>query len=241
MESTLEVTPSRALRVDRNIKTLRELTLDKMREAIWSGHFQMGQRLVERDLCAQLDVSRTVVREALRHLESEGLVENLPHSGPAVATITANQARQIYEVRAMLEGRAARRCAESASPEDVKRLGDLNDAIQCAFRSGQHRDVILKTTAFYSALFDVAGLQIAGEVVDSLNARINQLRARTISSPGRQKQASAEMSEILTAIGNGDAELAERAAIRHIERVAELAERSFENLMCKSKRSTDHD
>jgi DNA-binding GntR family transcriptional regulator len=60
---------------------LRELTLDKVREAIVSGYFKPGHRLVERDLCAQLGVSRTIVREVLRHLESEGLVANLVNNG----------------------------------------------------------------------------------------------------------------------------------------------------------------
>ncbi|WP_163535827.1 GntR family transcriptional regulator, partial [Klebsiella pneumoniae] len=63
------------MRVDRSAKTLRELTLEKMREAIVSLRFRPGDRLVERDLCEQLGVSRTVVREVLRHLEAEGIVQ----------------------------------------------------------------------------------------------------------------------------------------------------------------------
>lgn len=61
-----------AIRVERPTKTLRELALDKVRDAIVDGYFRPGDRLVERDLCAQLGVSRTIVREVLRHLESEG-------------------------------------------------------------------------------------------------------------------------------------------------------------------------
>ncbi|MBN9065435.1 MAG: GntR family transcriptional regulator, partial [Rhizobiales bacterium] len=59
-----------AIRVERPAKTLRELALDKVRDAIISGYFKPGERLVERDLCAQLGVSRTIVREVLRHLEA---------------------------------------------------------------------------------------------------------------------------------------------------------------------------
>ena len=219
--------PKASLRVDRNFKTLRELTLDKLREAIGSGHFEMGQRLVERDLCVQLDVSRTVVREALRHLESEGLVEIVPPQGATVARTTGDQARQIYEIRALLEGRAARRCAELASDTGIKKLAELNAHIQSAFRSGQHREVIVRTTAFYEALFAIADLPIAGQVVASLNARINQLRAMTISTPGRQDEAAAEMAAIIDAIRQRKAAEAEHAAVRHIDRVAELASRGF--------------
>lgn len=218
------------LRVDRNIKTLRELALDKLREGIWSGHFKMGQRLVERDLCAQLDVSRTVIREALRHLESEGLVETIPHQGPAVATVNADQARQIYEIRAMLEGRAARRCAELATAAETQTLARLNEQIQGAFAAGRHREVIVRTTAFYDALFQIAGLEIAGQVTNSLNARINQLRALTIGSPGRKSDAGTEMCKILEAIESRDPEAAERAAWDHIASVARIAAGVFERV-----------
>ena len=99
------------LKIDRNTKTLRELALEKMRDAILGRHFQPGDRLVERALCEQLGVSRTVVREVLRHLETEGLVETLPHQGPIVARLEPEQAAQIYELRAALEALAARACA----------------------------------------------------------------------------------------------------------------------------------
>ena len=69
------------LRIDRNAKTLRELTLDKLRGAIVQGYFRPGARLVERTLCDELGVSRTVVREVLRHLETEGLVEIVARQG----------------------------------------------------------------------------------------------------------------------------------------------------------------
>ena len=85
-----------SLRVTRPQKTLRELTLDQMRNAIIDGHFKPGQRLVERDLCTQPGVSRTIVREVRRQLESEGLVATVGTRGPVVAVTTPEQALQIY-------------------------------------------------------------------------------------------------------------------------------------------------
>src|SRR3954470_1766498 len=93
-----------SLKIDRSAKTLRELSLEKMRAAILAGHFKPGERLVERSLCEQLDVSRSIVREVLRHLEAEGLVESIAHQGPVVATLSVDQAAQVYEIRALLEG-----------------------------------------------------------------------------------------------------------------------------------------
>ena len=76
------------MRVVRNLMTLRELTLEKMRGTILSFRFKPGDRLVERDLCEQLGVSRSIVREVLRHLDAEGLVEIMPQRGPIVANPT---------------------------------------------------------------------------------------------------------------------------------------------------------
>src|SRR5215510_13767336 len=102
------------LRVERSAKTLRGLVLEKMRDAILEFRLRPGERLVERTLCDRLGVSRTVVREVLRHLEAEGIVENIPHQGPAVARPDPAKAAQIYEIRALLEAEAARACAQRA-------------------------------------------------------------------------------------------------------------------------------
>lgn len=211
------------LRIERNSKTLRELSLEKMRAAILGGHFKPGERLVERGLCEQLDVSRSIVREVLRHLEAEGLVESIPHHGPAVAALTGEQAAQIYEIRALLEGRAARLFAEGASDEALKKLVMLNAAIQQAFVAKDFAAVVERTTIFYEALFAGAGMSMAWDIVRSLNARINRLRLMTIGSPGRQKEAATEMEKILKALRKRDAQAAQDAAEAHVRRVAEIA------------------
>src|SRR5215475_14545289 len=110
------------LRIDRNAKTLRELTLDKLRGAIVQGYFRPGARLVERTLCDELGVSRTVVREVLRHLETEGLVDMVSRQGPVVARLDPTQVSEIYELRGLLEANAARACARNATPELIEKL-----------------------------------------------------------------------------------------------------------------------
>ena len=111
-----------SLRVIQNTPTLREMTADRLREAIFTMHFKPNDRLVERDLCDQTGVSRTCVREALRHLESEGLVERRSNKGLYVTAITPAEAQQIYEVRGALEPAVARLFVERASDADIKAL-----------------------------------------------------------------------------------------------------------------------
>ncbi|MCY1164659.1 MAG: GntR family transcriptional regulator [Pseudomonadota bacterium] len=219
----MPATQTSSIKVDRSTKTLRELTLESMRGAIFSGHFKPGERLVERNLCEQLDVSRSVVREVLRHLETEGLVESIPHQGPVVASLDADRAAQIYELRALLEGHAARLCAEKASDATIQRLGELNDHIQAAFSEDDFHEVMVRTSAFYEAMFIGSGLTMAWDVVQSLNARINRLRAMTISSIGRKAEAAAEMERIVQALRNRDPQAAQEASQAHVRRVAEIA------------------
>src|SRR6478609_934261 len=197
--------PAPLLKVDRTAKTLRELSLEKMRSAILDGHFKPGERLVERSLCEQLDVSRSIVREVLRHLETEGLVESVPHQGPVVATLSADRAAQVYEIRALMEGHAANLCAQRASDAALRQLGELNARIQEAFVAGDFHEVVARTTAFYEALFAGARLDMAWKIVQTLNARINRLRLMTIGSQGRQKEAAAEMERIVKALRKRDA------------------------------------
>jgi DNA-binding GntR family transcriptional regulator len=216
-------TETDGLRVDRSARTLRELALEKLRDGILDFHFKPGERLVERTLCEKLGVSRTVVREALRHLETEGLVETLPQQGPAVARPDLSQAAQVYEIRALLEAEASRAAALRATPADVARLNDANDEIQQAFSTGTSRDVLKATTAFYEILFTVAGKTVAWQVVHGLNARINHLRAMTIATPRRAHTALQEMRRLLDAIEARDGEAAARASFDHVQTVSTLA------------------
>lgn len=217
------------LRVDRSTKTLRERTVERLRDAILNFQFEAGERLVERSLCERLGVSRTVVREALRHLEAEGLVENLPQQGPAVAKPDISQAAQVYEIRALLEAEAARAAARRADEADIARLIEANRAIQAAFAEGTSRDVLKATTDFYELLFAIAGNSVAWQLVQGLNARINYLRAMTISRPNRSVDADAEMIRIIEAIARRDGKAAARASLDHVDKVKKLAVAMLEN------------
>jgi len=220
---TLEMPTDNALRIARTAKTLRELAVERLRDAILDGQFRPGERLVERVLCERLGVSRTVVREALRHLETEGLVDVIPQQGPAVARLDGGQAAQIYEIRAMLEALAARAAAERATPGDVTRLRGANEAIQVAFSEGNGREILKATSDWYELMFRIADKPMAWQVVQGLNARISRLRAVTVAQPGRAADAGREMQRIIDAIAAGDGDGAAQASFDHLKRVKTLA------------------
>src|SRR6516165_8469146 len=123
------------LRVDRDALTLRELTTGKLRDAILSLRFKPGEHLVERVLCEQTGVSRSCMREALQHLESEGLIERRGGRGLFVASVTTEEARQIYEVRAALEPEIGRLFAERASEGQIDELFASVEALGTAMEA----------------------------------------------------------------------------------------------------------
>src|ERR1700757_472441 len=112
-----------SLRID-DVPTVRAMVARKLREAIMSGTFKPGQRLVERELCEMTGVSRPSIREALRLLEADGMVNTVPHRGPVVSTISLEKPRQLYAARAVLGDFAARECARLRDPAVVRRMGD---------------------------------------------------------------------------------------------------------------------
>ena len=215
------------LKIEQPPATLREIVQEKMRGAIIAGIFSPGERLVERPLCDQLGVSRTVIRETIRYLEAEGLVEILPNRGPIVARLSWNDARQIYDIRRMLETAAAVACAQNATPEVHQELSGALDRLRRAFAETEDDAGLLfqESTAFYQVIFQAAGHEVAWEVVNRLNGRISRLRAMTLAAEVRRKPGIEHMQAICTSILAGDPDAARNAVEAHIADAAEVARR----------------
>jgi len=219
----MAIVDSNDMRVSRPSVTLRQQVLDVLRRAILDFRFKPGDRLIERELCEMVGVSRTSVREALRHLESEGLVENQPNRGPAVARVSPETAQQLYEVREALEGLAASLFTVRAT---VKQVADLQAALvrlTSAFAGQDRRRIIAETTSFYVILLEGCGNDIISGMIQSLQARIQFLRATSMSQPGRAPGSLAEMTAIVAAIVRRDPEAAGRAAAEHVRRARDAA------------------
>jgi GntR family transcriptional regulator, trigonelline degradation regulator len=214
------------LAVSRDTPTLRERTTTKLRDAILSLHFKPDEHLVERELCEQTGVSRTSVREALRQLEAEGLVERRGNRGLFVTAVTTEEARQIYEVRAALEPEMARLFAERAGRHDLEAL---EDAFRQLEKAGQKRNVRAYVTAydrFYDVLLHGSGNELARRFLRTLRARIAYLRTITTQEADAEyrKQTIQLVRQILEAAvaRNGD-QLASRCR-DFVERSAKFAD-----------------
>ena len=212
-----------SLKIDAVPVTLRELALTNVRQAIIAGYFKAGDRLVERQLTEQLGVSRSVVREVIRYLEAEGLIETLPKKGPIVAVLNWESAEQIYKIRMLLEQEAASDCARLANDDDKHQLYQQLQLIAQASREQDDIKRVEASQAFYETLFRVAKHTIAWEIVQRLNSRISRLRALTLASPERQVAGFERMSRIYDAIENNDPQQARQAVLEHLTEAAQLA------------------
>ena len=216
-----------ALKIDRTTKTLKARALEALREAILDFHFAPGERLVERKLCEELGVSRSVVREVLRHLESEGLVVSTAHQGPSVATMDEATAMQIYELREDLEALGARACAEKAAARDLERLQSKIGRLEAAFARGESRAILGATTEFYETMFLSGEKTVAWSILKSLNARVTSLRRMTVTSQGRAEESLNEMRVILECLLSRDPARAEAACRDHVRKAAAVATAIF--------------
>lgn len=213
------------IRVVKETPNLRELTTEAIRNAILNMHFKPNQRLVERTLCEQTGVSRTCVREALQHLESEGLVERVPNKGLYVAAVTADEARQIYEVRAALESEAGRMFVQRASAKDLKALEAALNRLDKTSKKSTVMPYVRALDEFYDVLLSGAGNNVAKGVLRTLAARMNYLRVLTsqASDLEHKSKTHAQMREIVNATLRRDAAATAKHCRRLVERSADFA------------------
>jgi len=203
--------------ISRRPTSLRVLVENQLRTAIISGQFPPGARLIERELCELFDVGRTSVREALRQLEAEGIVTSLPHRGPMVATVTAEDARQIYDLRQLLEGYCARQMALLGKDTDIAKLKKAFAAFEDACTKPNIKMVIARKNQFYATLFSGACNIQVERILQSLHNRISQLRVSSLSAPGRLEVSVEEVRALVDAISARDPDGAERACQAHIQ------------------------
>ena len=212
-----------SFKVNRNPVTLREIVLDKLRSAIMNFQLLPGDRLVERDLCDRLGVSRTSVREALRHLESEGLVEFADAKGPRVAIITLENACDIYELRCVLEGMIVQLFTLRAKAKDIRALEKALNDNTMALEEGELQQVLDSVQGFYDVLLEGCGNHVAATQLRQLQARISYLRATSVSQKNRRGASNQEMEKIVAAIKSGDPQAAHQASVDHVRSAAKVA------------------
>jgi GntR family transcriptional regulator, trigonelline degradation regulator len=202
--------------VQRFAAPLRRDVVDALRKAIIDGRLAPGVRLIERQLIDMTGVSRTVIREALRQLESEAIIETIPNKGPIVRRLTRAEAEDLYRIRAVLEGLAARMFVANAKPADLVALKQALDRTMAAYRDDKPDVILAVKNEFYNILFAGAGSETLSSMIATLYARIWRWRALGLGhpkrSPSRSKQSIAALRALCQALKERNAEAAENIA-----------------------------
>jgi len=203
---------------------------DTLRTAIVAGELTPGERLVERTLCERMGVSRTSLREAMRELEHEGLVTNLPNRGLIVSVVDPKVAKDIFDVRESLEALVCRLFCENATEDDIERCKSVYDELMEAYRQGIPREMIAVKTRFYDVLIAGANNAEAERMLRSIHMRASQLRMISLSDSERRKASRKELVALLDSLVNRRAQDAERLAKWHVRQAAQFALRMIEQL-----------
>jgi len=205
----------------RDHASLAEQVARELRQSILTRRRKPGDRLVEDRLSEEMGVSRVPIREALRVLAAEGLVDVQPRRGASVANVSPEVARDLVEVRATLEGLNARLAARHHADAIVAELRRVLEAGNAAAQSRNLDDLVRLNGEFHDKLAEAGRNSILWDIMRSLRERTSLVFAA--NTAGRAEQDWDEHSRILAAVIDGDEELASVLATRHVHRAAESA------------------
>lgn len=203
-------------------RTMKEIAYDAIREAILSGRFPPGQRLVADELAQEFGTSRMPVREALQRLENAGLVSITPHRGAVVSELSEQEIVEVYHIRAVLEGLAARLAAPRLSPADYNRLNALIDDMASTSTAEPDLEQLLRGNRdLHEIIWQAAQAPRLHELLENLYDASRRFRNISILLPGRLDQIVEEHRRIVRALAAGDPAAAERFANEHHEITAQ--------------------
>ncbi|WP_328610621.1 GntR family transcriptional regulator [Amycolatopsis sp. NBC_00345] len=215
-------------RVQRVAAPLRAQVLETLRRDIMAAEFEPGERLVEARLCARYEVSRTVVREVLRQLESEGLVTTVPNRGPVVTELTPADAKALFEVRGALEGLAGALFAERATAEQRELMGKVVRRFARTHRKAGLAERLAMKDEFYDVLIAGAANPIVDSTLRGIHARVQMLRGLSLQAEGRGPETVRELTAIHDAAAvRGDAAAARAACEDHVRNATATALREL--------------
>lgn len=207
-------------------RSLSDPVADRLREMIVHGEFGLGARIPIADVARDLDVSATPLREALKVLAEEGLVEFLPGRGVRVLPFTLEEARSLFEVMANLEGLAAGLAVLRLSAEAVMAIEAMHAAMVGHFDRGEKEPYFDLNSRIHAAVVAGSGNPVLASTWAKLNARATRGRYVAIVDPGRWREAMDEHEELMAALRARD-EGAAAIWQRHLRHTGEAVERAI--------------
>ena len=214
MQDNLQVTMDEFL-------PLRDVVFNTLRQAILTGELKPGERLMEIHLANKLGVSRTPIREAIRKLELEGLVNIIPNKGAYVTGISDKDVHDIYMIRSMLEGLCVRWATEHITQEQLEELDEIILLSEYHMDKGHSDQLTELDGRFHQILYEASKSRILDHVLSDFHKYVQLARRTSVKTEERAIKSIGEHNEILNAIKAKDAEKAGDLATIHIMHVME--------------------
>lgn len=196
---------------------IREVVYESLRRTIISGIIPVGERIIEKEYAERLNISRTPVREALRRLEREELVEHFPRTGFVVKRITTEDVIEIYKIRYNLEVLAATSAMEIITSEGISEIEKLLDLTERKNEEGNVEEVIKLSGEFNSKLYQASGMKRLEGMIRKLNEYLRRFRNISISHNSRREKALMEHRQILNAIADKNKDEIKAVIKKHLE------------------------
>ncbi len=214
------------MQVDRQ-RNIADQAYTYLRDQIIMVELEPGAPINERALVEQLGVSRTPIREAIRRLSSEGLIEIQPNVGTFVSRLSLTKLEEGHLIRSSLEGATIRSAAERFDAAADARLEKAMARHRNAEERGVSREVIAADDAFHKAIVDCSGFPNVWTIICHARAELDRLRHMTTQVPGRSSEAIREHTEIIDALRTGDPDLCQQKLQRHLDISYEVILRVF--------------
>ena len=197
--------------------SLRGKVYDRIREDILNGVYEEHEELKEATLGEKMGVSRTPVREALRQLELEGLVEIIPNKGARVTGITKKDIEDIYQIRYLLEGLSARWATEYITEEQIEKMEETLYLTEFHAKKGNFTQVYELDSQFHELMYEASGSKMLNHILTDFHMYVTRIRRTSLALDNRSKNSTEEHRAILDAIKARNAEKAEECAHNHVK------------------------
>jgi len=191
------------------------LVMRELENAILSGYFRPRERLVERDLLVHFDVSRTVIREALKMLEGRGLVKHTPYRGAIVMDLTPEEVEEIYFLRTKLEAIAASLVVKNITQIEIQHLKRLCRELERHLRDRTDQ-MIEKDNEFHRAFFQASKNRYLNSMIDYLSTKAHIVKFNAWSQPNRIEQSILAHEAMIKAVEQRDGEALEKLVTEHL-------------------------
>ncbi len=201
---------------------LRDKAYKKIYNALLVGKFKPGERIFEEDISSQLNISRTPVRQAMRKLEEQGLIDIIPYKGSKVSEINQEEAMDLLEMCELLEVYLCKKACKEATNKDIEELKSTSKSFKKAYKNENMEKMQLSNFEFHMKIAECNKNVLSYKMYKNIRSRMNLISVYTLPFSNRDRLSIEEHEDIIQAIDNSDVDKAKASASKHVQRIKKV-------------------